>query len=61
MEKNSKNLRTMYALTLVLVPSILMAISSQYIESYFVRVVAQSIILFMQAVIVHGMFLNKQS
>lgn len=51
--------REFYSLTLVTVPTILMAIASQYIGNFFVRSISQIIIFFFQAIIVKGMLENK--
>lgn len=50
-----------YGLTILIVPTILMAIVSQYMEAFFIRAIAQVIILFLQAVIAHGILQNKTS
>lgn len=56
-----KDLREFYGLTLVIVPTLIMAIVSQYLGQIVVRTIAQVLILFMQAVIVRGMLENKYS
>jgi hypothetical protein len=56
-----KDLKIMYGLTMVLVPTIVMAISSQYITNALVRPIAQVLLLFLQAIIVHGMLQNRYS
>jgi hypothetical protein len=56
-----KDLREFYGLTIVIVPTVVMAIISQYLEGFMVRAICQVLLLFMQAVIVRGMLENKYS
>ena len=61
-DKNKKeDLRLFYGLTMVIVPTVIMAIVSQYIPNFFVKTICQAIILFLQAVIIHGILQNKYS
>lgn len=59
MEKKKDDLRLFYGLTLVILPTIIMAIVSQYLTNFFVRSIAQVLTLFLQAVVVHGILENK--
>lgn len=59
--KQREDLRLFYGLTIVLVPTILMAVVSQYItNNFFVRSIAQILLFFLQAIIVHGILSNKR-
>jgi len=60
-KKREEDLKIFYGLTIVIVPTILMAVASQYISDFFVRIISQVLILFLQAVIVHGILQNKDS
>jgi hypothetical protein len=48
-----------YALTLVLIPTVLMGILSMSINDFLERTVAQIIILFLQGVTIRGIIENK--
>lgn len=57
--KDTKALREFYGLTLIIVPTVIVAISAMYIVNVFARATALAILLFLQAVIVRGMLQNK--
>ena len=48
-----------YALTLVLVPTLMVAIIAQYMENFFIKAICYAILLFFQATVVKGMMENK--
>jgi len=60
-EKESvvKRRREFYALSIVTIPTILVAIVSQYIDDMVTRFLAQAILFFLQAVIVKGMLESR--
>jgi len=58
-QNNVKTKREFYALVIVTIPTILMAVVSQYIANSFTRALAQILLFFMQAVIVKGMLENR--
>jgi hypothetical protein len=61
-KKASKlELKEFYGLTIVTVPTVLVAIVSQYIPELTVRAIAQVLIFFLQAIIVQGMLKNRYS
>lgn len=51
--------REFYALTLVLVPTVLMGIVSMSISSFLERTVIQILILFLQGITIRGIIENK--
>lgn len=51
--------REFYSLTLIIVPTVLMAMVSMFIDNFLERAVAQIIILFFQAVVLKGIIENK--
>lgn len=48
-----------YIYTLVMFPTILIAIVAQYIENYFVRAIVMALLVFFQAIILKGIIENK--
>jgi hypothetical protein len=54
-----KKRREFYALTLVLVPTVLMGIISMSLDSFLERTVGQILILFLQGIVIRGIIENK--
>lgn len=60
-EEEIKRKREFYALTLIIVPTIIVAILAQYIENFFVRIISVAILIFLQAVVVRGLIENEDN
>lgn len=57
---NLERKREFYGLVMITIPTILMAVVSQYISNFTVRAIAQILIFFTQAIIVKGMFESRK-
>jgi len=57
-EKESRQ-REFYIYTMILTPTIILAFASVYIESLYVRLVVQAMLIFLQGVLLKGIIDNR--